>query len=74
VVVLGTAALDRAEVQRDGRVVHTERPGKGSVELLFSWRDPAPPRGERASYYYMRVLQRDGQMAWASPLWVTTKD
>jgi hypothetical protein len=74
VVALGTAALDRAEVLRDGRVVHTERPGKESAELRFSWRDPAPPRGERPSYYYVRVLQRDGQMAWASPLWVTTKN
>jgi hypothetical protein len=71
VVVLGTAALERAEVLRDGRVVHTARPAGKEDELRFSWRDPAPPRGGRPSYYYVRVIQRDGQMAWASPLWVT---
>ena len=27
-------------------------------------------KGEKASYYYVRVIQKDGQMAWASPIWV----
>lgn len=68
VVVLGTALIDRIDVVRDGEVVHTERPGK--EEARFGWEDPKPVKGEQASVYYVRVLQKDGQMAWASPIWV----
>jgi hypothetical protein len=71
VVVLGTNLLDRVEVLRDGAVVHTERPAAPATELRFAWQDPAPRRGQKASYYYVRVLQRDGQMAWGSPFWVS---
>jgi hypothetical protein len=74
VVVQGTGPLDRVEVFRNGGLVHTARPAKDSEELRFTWRDPAPWRGERPSYYYVRVEQRDGQMAWASPFWVTVGD
>jgi hypothetical protein len=71
VVVLGTSALDRVEVLRDGEVVHTARSETGeSAMARFTWRDPAPRGGEKASYYYVRVVQKDGQMAWASPIWV----
>jgi hypothetical protein len=72
VVVLGTAALDRVEVLRDGEVVHSERPGKDAAEARFHWDDPSPKKGERPSYYYVRVVQKDGQMAWGSPIWVHT--
>jgi hypothetical protein len=70
VVVLGTDPLDRVEVLRDGQVVHTYRPEKASEEARLHWDDPVPKNGERASYYYVRVMQKDGQMAWASPIWV----
>ncbi|MCI0456495.1 MAG: DUF3604 domain-containing protein [Gemmataceae bacterium] len=71
VAVLGTNLLEKVEVLRDGAVVHTQRPAAPSAEARFAWQDPAPRRGEKASYYYVRVTQQDGQMAWASPLWVT---
>jgi hypothetical protein len=70
VVVLGTGPLDRVEVLRNGEVVRTERPEKESAEARFRWEDPAPVKGEKASYYYVRVAQKDGQMAWGSPIWV----
>jgi hypothetical protein len=72
VVVLGTGPLDRVEVLRDGEVLHTARPEKESAELRFHWDDPKPRKGAKASYYYVRVIQKDGQMAWASPIWVKT--
>jgi hypothetical protein len=68
VVVLGTGLIDRVEVLRNGEVAHTEA-GKGA-EARFGWEDPAPVKGEKPSYYYVRVVQKDGQMAWASPIWV----
>jgi hypothetical protein len=69
VVVLGTAALDRVEVIRNGEVVHTVKPGKG--EARFHWEDAAPVKRDKPSYYYVRVVQQDGQMAWSSPIWAT---
>jgi hypothetical protein len=70
VVVLGTGPLDRVEVLRDDAVVHTHRPKEAGAEARFHWQDLAPARGPRASVYYVRVLQQNGAMAWASPLWV----
>jgi hypothetical protein len=73
VVVLGTGPLARMEVLRDGEVVHTVKPEKNASEARFHWDDPSPRKGEKASYYYVRVEQQDGAMAWASPIWVTVK-
>ena len=39
-------------------------------EARFGWEDPKPIKGAEPSYYYVRVLQTDGQMAWASPIWM----
>jgi hypothetical protein len=74
VIVHGTGPLDRVEVLLDGAVVHTRRPDGDSEALRFHWDDTAPKKGEKASYYYVRVVQKDGQMAWASPIWVTVTD
>jgi hypothetical protein len=70
VVVHGTGSLDRVEILRDGEVVHTHRPGGEAEQARFHWADPAPRKGEKPTYYYVRVRQKDGQMAWASPIWV----
>jgi hypothetical protein len=72
VVALGTGPIDRVEVVRNNEVVHTERPGK--EEARFHWEDAAPVKRAKPSYYYVRVVQRDGQMAWSSPIWVTVGD
>ena len=74
VVVLGTGPLERVDVIRDGEVVHAEKPAKATEEVRFRWEDPAPKKGDKASYYYVRVLQKDGQMAWASPIWVRARN
>jgi hypothetical protein len=60
-------------VLRDGEVVHTAKLEKDATEVRFHWDDPTPHKGEKASYYYVRVEQKDGQMAWGSPIWVMAK-
>ena len=30
-------------------------------------------KGKR-HYYYLQVIQRDGQMAWSSPVWISAVD
>ena len=47
--------------------------GEERPEARFHWDDPTPRKGEKASYYYVRVEQKDGQMAWASPIWVIAR-
>jgi hypothetical protein len=64
--VIGTGPIDRVEVIRNNRFVHTERPGRPAA--AFTFRDNEAPAGE--SYYYVRVSQANGQMAWSSPIWV----
>jgi hypothetical protein len=70
VVVIGTGPIDTVDVLRNGKVVHSEKAGKEPTEARFQWEDAEPIKGEQASYYYVRVLQKDGQMAWASPIWL----
>jgi hypothetical protein len=64
--VEGTADLAKVEVLRDSKVVHTIRPKGRSYR--GAWTDPKPAAG--LHYYYVRVLQADGEIAWASPLWI----
>jgi hypothetical protein len=72
VVVLGTGPLASVEVLRNSEVVHTAKAAAGTPdELRFEWEDPAPPPAEKANYYYVRVTQVNGQMAWSSPIWVS---
>jgi hypothetical protein len=49
---------------RDNNYVYAHEPEGSEFELSF--RDFTP--GEH--YYYVRVEQRDRNMAWSSPVWV----
>jgi len=64
--VQGTGAIARIDVLRDSEVVETIKPGK--AEFRGTWTEPRPQAG--VHYYYVRVEQQDGQLAWASPLWI----
>ena len=66
--VEGTAPVEQVDVIRNNRIVFSSKPGKASVQLRYE--DSDPPAGER--YYYVRVQQRDGQMAWSSPMWMSS--
>jgi uncharacterized protein YlxP (DUF503 family) len=37
-------------------------------DVPFEFVDEKPPRGR--NFYYLRVSQLNGQMAWSSPIWV----
>jgi hypothetical protein len=63
----GTAPVDKVDIIKNNRYVFNSRPGKASVELTFEDANARP--GE--SYYYVRIIQRDGQVAWSSPMWIT---
>ena len=64
--VLGTGIIQQIDVIKNGASVHQLQPG--SAETEFEFVDESAKRGE--SYYYVRVIQSDGEMAWGSPAWV----
>jgi hypothetical protein len=47
-----------------------EPPPEGKV-LPHADEEPSPAGGEKEDFYYIRVTQANGQMAWSSPIWVT---
>ena len=66
VAVRGTGPIHSIQIIKDNSYVYSVRPGVR--EVSFAYRDSGATPGE--SYYYVRVQQEDGQMAWASPIWV----
>ena len=56
----GPVMPDRISV----RAIRTDVP----MEQTVKWTDPEP--GKPDDYYYARVVQTDGGMAWTSPVWV----
>jgi len=68
IAIEGTAPVDRVEVIKNNRFVLETKPGAASVKLTYE--DSTP--GDKQNYYYVRVVQRDGQVAWSSPMWITS--
>ena len=66
VKVTGTENIKQIDIIKNEESVHTLHPG--SVEVAFEFEDRNISPGE--SYYYVRVIQENGDMAWGSPSWV----
>lgn len=63
---VGTGAIKQIDLIGNKRFLYTTRPGTKTATFEFT--DQNPPEGE--SWYYVRVLQEDGQLAWSSPIWI----
>lgn len=79
--VSGTANIELIEIIRCGEVIHTFQPHQESFEFTYDdlcdlkkvalkSTDNRPP----FVFYYIRVTQEDGHMAWGSPIWVDVMD
>jgi hypothetical protein len=76
--VIGTTSLTEVALIRNGKILH---PFDVKGERIdFAWDDTQPlsqiarePRGEGNPfvYYYLRVIQKDGHIAWSSPIWIS---
>ena len=66
--VRGTGEIARVHVLRDGQLAHTHSPD--AQEADFEYTDNDVGGTGSSHYYYVRVEQEDGQVAWGSPLWV----
>lgn len=73
----GTTKLEKIEIIRNGKVIHTIKPEGYSTEFTYDdttaldkvstdAKDKNPP----FVYYYIRVTQEDGHIAWSSPIWI----
>ncbi len=63
----GTGPIAAVHIIRDGVYIHKAAPGTREANVEFLDRAPTP--GEH--WYYVRVEQANGELAWSSPIWVT---
>jgi len=66
VKVMGTGPIAAVELIKDGKFLYKVEPNADSAE--FDYTDTAAAPGQ--SWYYVRVMQTDRNMAWSSPIWV----
>jgi hypothetical protein len=75
--VAGIKSIAKIELIRNGQVVHELHAHQNHLD--FAWDDAedvrqfayVPEDGKMPfAYYYLRVTQEDGHMAWSSPIWI----
>ena len=64
------AAIDRVEICRDNHFIYVQNPNGKEARLTYT--DMAPSK-ER-TYYYVRVIQKDEEIAWSSPVWFVPEE
>lgn len=74
--VAGTDTIKTIEIIRAGLVLHTITPKSYHYDYYYDDMDPlekvllTADSGDRFIYYYLRVTQEDGHVAWSSPIWI----
>lgn len=66
VSAIGTAAIQALRIVKNGKILHTVAPGGEAAELEFVDRTGAAA----GDYYYIDLVQSDGEKAISSPVWV----
>jgi hypothetical protein len=74
---IGTCPLTEAALIRNGKVLRTFNVKDEKLEIEVDDTDflsqialEPPPERAPFAYYYLRVTQQDGHIAWSSPIWV----
>lgn len=70
VKLTGTAPFAKVVIIKDNKYVYSTEPK--TAQVAFTWRDEKAEAGIQ-SYYYVRGEQQDGEIVWASPMWITYK-
>jgi hypothetical protein len=65
----GTRNVARVDVIKDNNVIYTAEPKAQNVS--FEYTDKAPAAGQH--FYYVRLMQEDGMIAWSSPFFINYK-
>ena len=66
VIARGTGEISRVDIIKDSQVVYSVEPGQQNID--FKYNDMDFDQGRH--YYYVRLQQQDGMIAWSSPLFV----
>ncbi len=79
--VAGTGPVASIEIIRNGSTIHTIKPEGFTCDFNFDDSEMisqvALPGGNDLPpfvYYYIRILQEDGHIAWSSPIWIDLHD
>ncbi|MFO7947742.1 MAG: DUF3604 domain-containing protein, partial [Armatimonadota bacterium] len=64
--VVGTDQVTRVDIVRNNEDYKTLRPESDDVTIDVTDSDPVVP----GTFYYLRIWQADGEMAWTSPVWL----
>jgi hypothetical protein len=67
ILVHGTRPIAKVDVIKDFAYVFSTEPRTERVS--FEWSDDEP-RTTGLSWYYVRAIQDDGELAWGSPFWI----
>ncbi len=68
VKVIGTTPIRQIDIIKNREFLHNRQRLPRETEFTFIDNDKGP--GE--DFYYVRVIQEDNNVAWSSPIWVTT--
>lgn len=66
VKVSGTSIINRIDIIRNGHIIHQRNPETIDFEMLYIDEEIM----SSDSYYYVKIIQADEEMAWSSPIWV----
>ena len=67
VSVEGTDIIDEVVLIKNNENYFVKK-GEGKKSLSFDYTDSKPIKN--GDYYYVRVVQKDGELAWSSPIWI----
>ncbi len=77
--IIGTSRIQKLQIIRNNQELFEESADSPSLEVEFTDSEPLDStliedsEGRPSfAYYYLRVTQRDGNLAWSSPIWVTS--
>jgi hypothetical protein len=65
--VHGTRPITRIDIIKDFGYLYSTEPR--TERVAFEWSDEEP-RAAGLSWYYVRAIQDDGELAWGSPFWI----
>lgn len=67
---LGSKPISNIDIIRNNRSIYQSRGSGREVDLTYVDTEPDPG----GSFYYVRLEQVDGNVAWSSPIWVNLPD
>ena len=63
---LGADRIKQLVIVKNQEIIYTRHPTADSVTLRYTDNKFEPGK----NYYYVRVLQNNGMVAWSSPIWL----